>query len=488
MSFPLHVALPEAAHPYWRALLQRSGVPLVALDERTGPETTLFLPDAADHESPARRAQVLRLHAAGAPILTGTAWAHALGVPTRLAWFGDADPGAVLATQATPAPLAMLDLPSAERLLRPAASLLQLTGPGGLAVREILATVDHGGLRRRIEQALRRLAHAAGRPFAQFAHHPGDHQATLAIRVDADGYRRSATTAVRDALRAAGLRSTWFIDVERHARGDGLADLPDLAAAGHELQSHGFRHYTYRSAARNVRNLRRSAAGLAAFGVRATAAAAPFGSWYPGFDQALRALGWSWSSEFARVHDDVPGPLGGTAAEPWQVPIHPVCPNLLFAAGADAAGVAAWFQAALRTCFERGEPAVFYGHPIDDLERCPGLLTALAASARAGGPLWQPTLGELVAFYRERAVAHVEAHPDAGRWTVTATGPAALRIFHPDGNEQRIGGRGVLDFAAATGRHHPLVLVPQQRAQRPPRAPLRTRKLQLARLWRELRR
>ncbi|MBL8725823.1 MAG: polysaccharide deacetylase family protein [Planctomycetes bacterium] len=492
MPSPLHVAIPAAAHPYWRAALQRSGVPTASLDANTGPESTLFLPDAGDHDSPAQRQHVVRLHRAGAPVLAGTAWAQTLDMPTRLHWFGSADPGAVLAARTTPAPLAILDLPSAERLLRPAASLARRTGPGGLAVREVLADVDHGALRRRVERALCHLAHTAGRPFARFAHHPGAYRQTLAIRIDADGFRAAATAALRASLQRANLRSTWFVDVERHARGDGLAGLADLAADGHELQSHGFRHYTYRSRARNERNLRRSAAALAAFGVRATATAAPFGTWNPGFEQAVRALGWTWSSEFSRVHDDVPGPLGGTPDEPWQVPVHPICPALLFAAGAGVAEVHAWFLAELAACRERGEPAVFYGHPIDDLERCPDLLPELAVAARAAGPLWQPTLGELVAFHRERSTSTLTARSTATGIEIESSGPAALQVQMPDGSEQWVLGRGTaaaLEPAAAPNAADSALLVPQPRRRvRADRAPLRTKKLQLARLWRELKR
>jgi peptidoglycan/xylan/chitin deacetylase (PgdA/CDA1 family) len=489
MPSPLHVAIPAAAHPYWRGLLQRSGIPTTPLDADTGPECTLFLPDAGGHEGASQRQHVARLHTAGAPVLAGTAWAQTLEVPTRLHWFGATDPGAVLAARQAPAPLAILDLPNAERLLRPSASLVRRDGPDGLAVHEVLATVDHGGLRRRVEQTLCRLAHAAGRPFAQFGQHPGHHRQTLAIRIDADGYRRAATEALRDSLRRAALRSTWFLDVERHARGDGLAGLADLRADGHELQSHGFRHYTYRSRTRNERNLRRSAAALAAFGVRVDAVAAPFGTWNPGFDQAVRALGWTWSSEFSRVHDDLPGPLGGTPDEPWQVPVHPICPALLFAAGASVAQVHAWFRAELAACQARGEPAVFYGHPIDDLERCPDLLPELAASARAAGPLWQPTLGELVAFHRARATSTLTVHPTTHGFELESSGPAELHVQLPDGSEQWFAGSGLLPVARPQRAASAALLVPQaRRTARPARAKLRTTKLQLARLWRELKR
>lgn len=462
---PIAVAVPAGTAPYWHALLQRSGLPTCGLEAATSP-SSLFLPDAAGTRSPALRRQVARLLADGATALVGPAWsAHVTAGPR----------------------VVRVALPAADRLLRPAAHLRALPSPGGRAPREVLATVDHGALRRWVEATLRALAFAAHRPFVRLAHLPVGHDAGLAIRIDADSFRRDATMATLAALAAARLRATWFVDVARHGRNGGLDTIAAMQGAGHEVQSHGYRHYTYRSRARNEHNLRRSLAVLGGHGVLADAVAAPFGTWNRGFDAALRALGLRWSSEFARVHDDVPGPLAGTADEPWQVPIHPVCPALLFAAGADRAAVHAWFADAWRESFARGECAVFYGHPIDDLERCPELLPAIAARARGDtGRLWQPTLGDLHAFYRERAAQppHVALHGDALRGRVDGRAPLLVERA----GQPTVAVHG--EFALPLGERsdQPVVLVPAPR-RRPLAAAdrLATRRLQLARWLREIR-
>jgi hypothetical protein len=490
---PLHIAVPEGTAPYWLSLLQRSGLPTRTLGSVDHTAATLFLPEGAGLDSRALRRTVARLRFGGTPVLAGPAWGEALDVhlpPGTEVGLGNAAEGV---RRIDPSPLLVLPLPGAERLLRASASLTTLQGPDGLAAGEVIATADHGGLRRCIESSLRSLAFAAGRPFARLAHAPLGFDGTFAFRVDADDYRAAATATLLASLSRAGLRSTWFLDVERHLSGDGLRDtVQRLRAGGHEVQTHFFRHYTYRSTARNQRNLQRSLDELRALGVAPNAAAAPFGSWNAGLDAALRACGMQWSSEFSRVHDDVPGALAGATDEPWQVPIHPVCPALLFAAGADVGAVSRWFLAELRECLQRGEPAVFYGHPIADLERCPDLLPELATTARSSvRSLWQPTLGELHTFARQRAAQSLCIDLVDGRIEGDTDGPAPLVLERADLPPATVAGAFSLpqgEPTPFTHDHGPILVPAPYRARTAHRDRLRTHRLQFARLLREIRR
>jgi len=485
---PNTIAVPDGTAPYWLGLLRRIGLATSRLDGATSASSaTLFLPEDTGSRDPALRRLVTQLQAAGAPVLAGRSWGERLGL--RLPNGGDLGldrnpaPGQ---RSLQPAPLLVLPLPSHQRLLREDHGFAELRGPEDLRVHEFVATADHGGLRRCIAHGLRNLQFAVGRPFAYLAHQPHGYRQTLAIRIDADSFDATATATTLASLADAGLRATWCIDVERHQLRGGMPALAHIAAAGHELQSHAYHHYTYRSSARNRANLQRSLRELAAVSVHADAVVAPFGSWNPGFAAAVAACGLRWSSEFSRVHDDVPGPLAGSADEPWQVPIHPVCPALLFAAGADADAVTQWFLAELAQCQARREPAVFYGHPIADLERCPRLLPTLAAAARRDGPLWQPTLGELHDFYRQRAVQDFAVFPAAGGCSGTVAGPAPLVVETADQATAVVTGHFTLPEAARPP--HPAVLIPQgfqPRAGR--RQKLRHHRLRLARLLRELR-
>lgn len=485
MTDPLHIAVAPDVDPYWRALLQRSGLPVRELGRGNHAASVLFLPDAAGLRSPTVRELVASLRQAGRPLLAGARWGRELGAASPAGTQGVRDDRR--------APMLVLPLPDARTLLRSRAEATALGAGGGPAPAEpapveIVAVVDHGALRRRIEAGLRQLSFAVGQPFVRLAHMPQGHDGALAVRVDADSYRADATASVVASLHTACLRATWCIDVERHLRHGGMPAVAALSAAGHEVQSHFFHHYTYRNARRNEANLRRSLSELAAIGISADAAAAPFGSWNPGLAQALQHTGMRWSSEFSRVYDEVPGPVSGAPGEVWQVPIHPVCPALFFAAGAGDRAVERWFSRELHRCRLRGEPAVFYGHPIADLERVPALLPKLAQLARSSCRLlWQPTMGELHAFAVARASQSIDVAVHENRLRGEVSGPAPLLVEHIDGLTQTLS--GCIDVSLST-RETPVLLPRPDAAAAAPRhrsQPMRTRKLQLARLWRELR-
>jgi hypothetical protein len=470
MTDLLHIAVAPDVDPYWRALLTRSGLPVRDLGAGDHGAAVLFLPDAAGLRSRVLRGLVAALRRVGRPVLAGRQWEAATAIRRE-----------------ERAPLTILPLPDARALLRPNAIATALGDGGESSPVEIITAVDHGGLRRRIEAALRELAFAVGQPFVRLGHLPNGHDGALAIRIDADSYRSDATATVVAMLERARLRATWCIDVERHLRCGGMPAVAALAAAGHEVQSHFFHHYTYRSARKNLQNLQRSLRELAAIGIVANAAVAPFGSWNRGLGRALATAGMRWSSEFSRSYDDVPGPLSGRAGEVWQVPIHPVCPALFAASASSDGTIEAWFRRELARCQQNGEPAVFYGHPIGDLGRCPELLPRLAVSASAAcDRLWQPTLGELFDFAVARSRQAIAVHARGKRLVGDCHGPAALRLEYPNG-EVHVA-NGAIDLPRF-GRE-PLVILPRPAAivATPPRRHLlHTKKLQLARMWRELR-
>src|SRR5690606_18779138 len=96
------------------------------------------------------------------------------------------------------APILTLPLAGPAGLLAPRARFTELGLGAGHSCREILPAVDHGGLRRLVENALA-LAHAlAGRPMVQLAPYPAGYSGVFAFRVDADSFDAAATATVVD--------------------------------------------------------------------------------------------------------------------------------------------------------------------------------------------------------------------------------------------------------------------------------------------------
>lgn len=121
---------------------------------------------------------------------------------------------------------------------------------------------------------------------------------TVALTFD-DGPHPQGTPAVLEALAAAGAVATFFLvgeQVERHR-----AVAAEIAAAGHAVAVHGFRHHVLlrRSPAATARDLDRAAEAIAAAtGAVPTLHRPPLGIYSWPALRAVRARGWTpllWS-------------------------------------------------------------------------------------------------------------------------------------------------------------------------------------------------
>lgn len=498
------VLCPPGTDPYWIELVQRSGIPcgvagLAAEPAAAG--TLLFLPGPVPAADSATIALIRHLHANGAPVVAEprcAAWltGERTRRPRRRRTIGISGSGPLFAQCPTvrlpavevyvaersgvgriwpcgdpaigiqthgPAPVITLPLPEPQALLRSAGQMacFPVGDADARTAFEIVSAADHGAIRRLVENAIRLASFARGMPFIRLAEAPVGRTVGLALRVDADDYNPSATRQTLAALKAGNFRATWFLDVERHLDKGGVASVSIIADAGHEIQSHYFHHYTFRSSRRNRRNLGRSHDVLRAWGVEAKAAAAPFGTWNEGLHRAMQAYDITYSSEFSRIFDDSPSLLPVDHARnrlfvedlPWQVPVHPICPALLLEAGLDKREVSEYFTRQLLAKLARGENGVFYGHPIGDLACLPELYARLREELEQHDPdgrAWQPTLGELFEFHRARRRQSLRVKVSAMGVQGECEGVAPLRIELPNGRTKRLHGGFSWRFDAAT--------------------------------------
>lgn len=448
------VALPAGTHPYWHDLLQRCGlVPVPALDvaapvclltpghqldtsglRQLHAEGTILVGDAASLQALCGgRLRPVRVQGlqGGGPLFEGL---DPFRMPAELQCL-DGRLAGWLPTGSNP--VLLLPLPEAEALLRTPASLQPLPSITGRKPLEIVAAVDHGSLRRLVERALILAHHQAGLGYLHLRALPAGAQAGLAVRIDADGFAAESHKRVLADLQAATLRATWFIDVQRHESRMGEVFVRALPEYGQEVQSHHYRHYTFQDAERNAENIRRARETLAAWGHTCTAAAAPFGSYTGGLQAAQRDAGLAWTSEFSAIYDALPSELVGIP----QVPVHPICPALLVAAGAGDAEVRTHFRWALGRRLRQREPFIVYGHPRGDLDRHPGLFGELRELAQAfaraeAGALWQPDLSELASFFAARRAQGLRLQTSRAGLRVHTDGPAGLQWLGPDGTRE----------------------------------------------------
>jgi hypothetical protein len=195
-AYSARIAMPGAAHPYWRELLLRCGLEVEPLGSGALDPAAVLLPDAAGLGSFAELRQLRRLRGRGVPIVAGAEWGAMLlgGRVRKVAAFGlgglgslSADaacvrmPVRVLALElatlgriwpsgaraalwsSDPAPLCVLALARADELLAAGSELVAFACGEDRVASEIVSAVDHGALRRLVLGALLAATKAAGR-------------------------------------------------------------------------------------------------------------------------------------------------------------------------------------------------------------------------------------------------------------------------------------------------------------------------------------
>ena len=153
----------------------------------------------------------------------------------------------------------------------------------------------------------------------------------FSFRIDADGFTESSTQASLRVAERTGLRFTWFLDMARW-KGHGQW-ITRLEERGQDVQLHCYRHMTYASQEVNGVNLKKGLAHLRQNGVTPNAVVSPLGYAYQGFADAIKELGFVYSSEFGYAVDDLPSHPQNDPARPLQIPAHPGCSGALKRAG-----------------------------------------------------------------------------------------------------------------------------------------------------------
>lgn len=343
---------------------------------------------------------------------------------------------------------------------------------GGYALREKVARRPKARIRDRIIDRLREEVLAHDGVWMRLAPFPHPFRSAFNLRVDLD------EPVAEDYFRFALARNllddctTHFVSTAAYqSEREVLADL-----AGRDAQSHGHYHYVYRDPEANLRNLERADLILRDRGFEVEGFAAPHGRWNASLDDAMEALGYSYSSDFQLGYDDLPffPWKDGRFSKVLQVPIHPICEGLFLDAGAaDGRCVADHLAAVVAEKADAGEPAFVYGHPERRLGRMPEIPLALAATLDRRPLVWRTTLTGMARWWRWRA---------SRRWIAIARGPGRVEVQFDDWDAdyplalevQRgefrsllplSGPRTILDLSALAYERRP---APARRVVRPP--------------------
>jgi peptidoglycan/xylan/chitin deacetylase (PgdA/CDA1 family) len=290
---------------------------------------------------------------------------------------------------------------------------------GGLQFTEVIATVDKRVLREQLMEQLRAEIELADGVWLRVAAYPFPYRSALNFRIDYDEYQPERFQATMAAI--AGHESS----TSHYVNGSAYRDHPEAIARlrGLDVGSHGYWHHTYRSFEENLRNLRRGIEVLRAARIEPLGFVAPHGRFNGELLSAMERLGITHSSEFALAYDELPFYLGRSRV--LQVPIHPVCFEIMLEALPCGATIAApsaggtpvpqeaidrvqrlavdYFREAARTKYRNGDPLFFYGHPTGAKGPSTEVVRSVLAMGGDFAALWKTTLRELAAWWQIRS-------------------------------------------------------------------------------------
>jgi hypothetical protein len=126
---------------------------------------------------------------------------------------------------------------------------------------------------------------------------------------------------------------------------------------------------TYRREVVNRVNLRRGIRKLNRLGVRPKGVGSPYGFWFKGYQEAVRKLGFAYSSEFAFNSDDVPCFPCNDIKYPLQVPVHVGSIGVFEKAGFSRKEMFTHLRGTMEKAIQDCGCALLCDHPIGRIEK-----------------------------------------------------------------------------------------------------------------------
>ena len=300
--------------------------------------------------------------------------------------------------------------------------------------------VDFGALRRLFLALVLHGFRHLGLPLVR-RQYPFSGQPAFCFRVDADGFSRDSTDSVLRISKAiGGAPFTWFIDVQGWGRN--IRHVRDLIENRQEVELHCYHHMTYRREKVNRVNLKMGMRGLGRHGIRPAGVGSPYGFWFEGYQEAVRKLGFTYSSEFAFNCDDVPSFPYNDSRYPLQVPVHVGSIGVFEKIRFSPEEMFVHLQGSIEKAVQDCGCALLCDHPLGRIERCERefieLLQALVKKGYRPIPVSeyakqarQFLLHDFQAFLVDRSVFIEPSWPGSPRF----------EIFPPEGKAVQAGNR-----------------------------------------------
>ncbi|MFA5008034.1 MAG: polysaccharide deacetylase family protein [Candidatus Omnitrophota bacterium] len=192
--------------------------------------------------------------------------------------------------------------------------------------------------------------------------YPENKDNIFSLRIDVDALEENDFREYIKILEPYKKWVTLFCCVSAFAKKDYL--LKEIALAGFDIQSHGFLHHAYNDYANNYNNISKAKDYFSKAGINTFGFAAPMGKYNESLMLALENLGYTYSSDFSFDYLNFPHypKLKKRFSKILQVPIFPICPELLFLNDFKLEEVTAYYDSIVENLVDSRIPVITYNH------------------------------------------------------------------------------------------------------------------------------
>lgn len=282
-------------------------------------------------------------------------------------------------------------------------------------VTERVASVDKAVVADTLLGMLGTAFRLAGLPLVTMSRFPDGAPSVFIVRVDVDGVYGENTRRLAGAAARQDLPASFFLNGDCSRLHPGPLDGWSEAM---EIGQHAWLHTVLQTREENLENLERAERWLREdMALVPPSFVAPRGLWNRGLGEALRDMGYRYSSDFGLDFDSLPFRSDGDVL---QVPVHPYSPERA-TVWAEEVGepaptpedVRRHYLRAMRTQVRHGRPAYVYGHPEVLGGMADEVLPALCALADEL-ELPRTTLGDYADFWIRREQLTPRVRVDSG--------------------------------------------------------------------------
>ena len=229
-------------------------------------------------------------------------------------------------------------------------------------------------------------------PTARFSIYPEGKKSIFSLRIDVDEVENEHQfLEYIDVLGQYAECVTLFCSASAFKGKEHLIER--AVQSGLDIQSHGYYHYTHNDYDNLYKNISRAKDFFDDIGVKTEGFAAPMGKYNDNLTMALEVLGYRYSSDFSFDYLNFPHyPLvKKRVAKVLQLPIFPVCPELMFSSGSTEDEVFSYFVNAVGSIMESGLPVIVYAHTNKFCDKVIRFLDRILKRAREYDDLYRCT-------------------------------------------------------------------------------------------------